>query len=287
MKRLIFLLIVLGNTITFAQNTQYYFTDDAGKFFTEETFARLGIDVYIQDQTTQTVDMFFTKQVDTLDSLKYNTSINDTLIVVKSPSNFAVDESFLIISSKNRFFTGNILSISNDTLVIDSPLDFAYLANDEILPMSKELNVDGSSERQYFNIRGSGGTIDLDIDIDITRIIFEITTTGDPEYPDFGDITNGLTKGVVLRKTGSTGTYNIFNLKQNSDIVLLSYETEFLSATLPVGTNGIVCRYTFSGQDKHGVAIRLSTDEALELIIQDDLSTLLSFRMIAQGHIVD
>lgn len=40
-------------------------------------------------------------------------------------------------------------------------------------------------------------------------------------------------------------------------------------------------------QDKHGVAIRLEADESLEIIVQDSLTSLTAFSVVAEGHVVD
>jgi hypothetical protein len=43
---------------------------------------------------------------------------------------------------------------------------------------------------------------------------------------------------------------------------------------------------TYAGQNKHGVTLRIGGGEAIECIIQDNLTGLLSFKIIACGHIV-
>lgn len=48
-------------------------------------------------------------------------------------------------------------------------------------------------------------------------------------------------------------------------------------------------RRSFGGQDKNGVVIRVDGDlgESLELLIQDDLTGLETFRIVVQGHVVE
>ena len=52
------------------------------------------------------------------------------------------------------------------------------------------------------------------------------------------------------------------------------------------GANGFIARLTFAGQDKMGVAIRLAINEDMEIIVQDDLSSLLKLTVVAEGSIV-
>jgi hypothetical protein len=53
------------------------------------------------------------------------------------------------------------------------------------------------------------------------------------------------------------------------------------------GTDGIIGSLTFAGQNKIGVATRLEQGQSLEVLIQDNLSSLPSFKMVAEGHEVD
>ena len=53
------------------------------------------------------------------------------------------------------------------------------------------------------------------------------------------------------------------------------------------GVDGFTARMTFAGQNKVGVAIRLPIGEDLEFIIQDDLTNIVTYEVVAEGHIVD
>ena len=96
----------------------------------------------------------------------------------------------------------------------------------------------------------------------------------------------GLTNGIVLRVVNGR-TWNIWDVHLNAEFANLAYDYQTFLATNPAqGVNGLAVRYTFAGQDKHGVAVRLEPGDSLQLVIQDDLSDLVSFRIIAEGHIV-
>ena len=141
--------------------------------------------------------------------------------------------------------------------------------------------VDGSTTRQSFFIRPEGT-----IEIDITRVIFQIICNDPPEFDDFGDITGGLQRGVVFRQVNG-GHVNLFNLKTNGEIANLMYDVEVYEQSKVQGVNGISGRLTYGGPSKHGVTLRIGNGTYLEVIIQDDLSSLATFKLIASGHVVE
>jgi hypothetical protein len=145
---------------------------------------------------------------------------------------------------------------------------------------TKELNVDGYSTRQTFTV-GSP----LDAELDITRFMIQMTTNDPPAFNEFGD-RGALKRGCQLRVVNGR-TFNLWNVKSNAEIANLMFDFQPYEQELPFNVNGLAGRMTYGGQSKHGVTIRIGGGEALELIIQDDLRDILSFRIIACGHIVE
>lgn len=243
-----------------------------------------GLPVNVQDQTTPPLDLYFIQQTGGLAFLANDTQIDNYSVDVTNITPFIVGDYVGIFEPGGRYYFAELLNISSNTLTFDTPLDFEFSTGDFIVPSSRELNVDGSTTPEYFSIRGAGaGT---NITVDITRIILKMTTDNVPDYSKFGDIAGGITNGLVLRKKDGD-TRNIFNVKTNADLANLAYDLDILQASNPAqGLNGLICRLTFAGQEKHGVAIRLEPEEELEFVIQDDLEDLVSFRVIGQGHIV-
>jgi hypothetical protein len=66
------------------------------------------------------------------------------------------------------------------------------------------------------------------------------------------------------------------------------YDTAYADKR-PSGSFGFKFRRTFGGQGKNGVVIRLTAihGDSLKLIIQDDLTGLDDFYIVAQGHRTD
>jgi hypothetical protein len=139
------------------------------------------------------------------------------------------------------------------------------------------MNVDGSVTPQVFGIRNPA-IADIPLSVDISRLMFAFLTATVPELSDFGDITNGLTKGIVVRKVD--GTYeNIVNFKSNFEMKNAMYDLEIQNAANNA-QNGLTGRFTF---ERLGQVVRIGQNEDLQIIIQDDLTSLTSFNVIAEG----
>lgn len=244
-----------------------------------------GIPVNIQDQTSPPLDLYFTKANGAPTALTNSVAIDDTDMTVDSVASIAIGDYvgvFSGTSAEGRFYFGEVLNVAGNVVSLDTPFDFAFDAGDPVISTSRELNVDGSVTSQTFNITVGGPS--GDVEVDITRIIISIVGTSQPDDGKFGSIA-ALTNGIVLRRTDGE-TRNIWNAKSNADFATLAYDVEYTTRSVPAGSYGTRCRYTLAGPDKHGVAVRLAVGDALELTVQDDLTALTQFRIIAAGHIV-
>lgn len=245
------------------------------------------VDTFWQDQTTAALQLPFLNAVGDSSSLSTDGVYNQRDITLTDATGFLATQIIVLISPTAGFMQATVLSKSVNTLTLDTRLNATFPASDsEILNYTDEMAVNGSSTNQIFKIRGTEGQVDVPITIDITRLLAIMETDTVPEITDFGDIATGLTVGCQLRVVNGVTT-NIHNVKSNEDIAVRCYDLDTLASFNPTGTNGIWFRMTFAGPAKHGVAIRLGVDESLEYIISDDLTSLLSFKMIAEGHVVD
>lgn len=245
-----------------------------------------GIPVNIQDQNSVPVDFFFTQIKGIPTSVAVETSIDDYTVTVTSASNCSVGDYVGIFnadnSTNNRAYFGTILSISGNNITLDTPIDFEFQVGDTFACFTRNLNVDGSTTRQIFSVQvGPGATQS----IDITRLMVSFTTDTTVDLSKFGDLTS-LNNGLVLRRKDGV-IHNIWNIKNNGELANLCFDYSPYSSTNPnQGQDGAKFRYTFAGQDKHGVAVRLEPGDELQLLIQDDLTGLQQFRVIAEGHYV-
>jgi len=228
------------------------------------------------------VELFFIKGTAVPTTLAAETAIGDVEITVVDGTNLQADGYLGIFSpDASRFFFSEIISESSNVVTVDTPLDFAFSVGDNVQPLSRELNIDGSTTPTEFKIQGAG--TGSNIAINITRFMFSMECDTAVDLNKFGDLT-ALTNGIVLRRSNGQ-TRNIFNVKRNSDLVELAYDVTFYDSSNPSqGVDGVSCRYTFNGEDKHGTALQLLPGDSLDLLVQDDLSGLLKFRILGQGY---
>jgi len=208
-------------------------------------------------------------------------ALNTYIINVASATGFTVGKYVTVYNAvANRVYFGNILAVNALAITLDTPLDFAFPSGSFVSVGSINMNVDGSVTKKIFGIRNPTGT-DIPLKFDITRLMFSCLSTGVIDLSKFGDIVGGLTKGIVVRKVD--GTYrNIFNAKTNAQLKNLMFDFDIQKAS-GNQQDGFTGRITFAGENKMGAVIRLEEQEDLQLIVQDNLSTLSSFIMIAQG----
>jgi hypothetical protein len=101
----------------------------------------------------------------------------------------------------------------------------------------------------------------------------------------FGDIVGGITNGITLRHVNGA-KFNIFNTKTNAELKGIAHDLDFHAALNPIqGQDGLVCRLTFGGQNKMGSIIRLGPGDDLQCLVNDNLSSINMFTIMAEGHI--
>lgn len=241
-------------------------------------------DVAIQDQTTPIVILPMAQEL-VATTLAATAVIDVAAIEVTDNTDFVVGLHLRIINAgADRFFAGTILAINGNIISLDNLIDFAYEATSEVTVSNVNLAVDGSTTPVFFTMRT--GAPSVPTAIDITRIIFTCTTSTAIDLSGFGDLP-ALVKGLMFRFVNGV-TQNIFNLKTNTNLANLCYDFVVHEATNPAqGVDGFLARLTFAGPAKMGVAIRVGQDDNLQAIVQDDLSDLLSFIIVVQGHTVE
>jgi hypothetical protein len=213
-------------------------------------------------------------------------ALDDYIINVTSAASFVVGQYLTIYSvAENRVFFSNILAINTLAITLDSPLDFEFPNGSFVSVGSTNMNIDGSVTPQIFGIRNPTGS-DIPAEVDITRLMFACLTSSTADLSMFGDIAGGLTRGLVVRQVN--GIYrNVFNAKTNGALKNIMHDFD-IQVTAGSQQDGFTGRLSFGGQNKMGAVIRLGADEDLQFIVQDDLTSLDSFTIIAEGsEVVD
>jgi len=239
------------------------------------------VPVNVQDQHSRALDLKFLKG-EGFTTLTADTVVGSSVISVTSTTGMAVDKTIGLVNPNGQFYFGEIISIDVLDVTLDTPLDQVFdNTTSNVVIAEHHMNVDGSGTPVTFQIAGVGGSTGLDIDI--TRIMGNMSNSSAMDDGTFGGL-DILTNGCVLRQNNGVMT-NIWNVKSNGDIGLLCFDAQYTTRA-PAGENGFRFRNTYAGQSKHGVTIRLEPGDTLELIVQDDLTDLTDFQMMAQGHIV-
>jgi hypothetical protein len=249
-----------------------------------------GVEVSVQDQTTRALDLYFTTTAGqgAPTTIATATAIDDTIIEV-ADSTFLQDGQYFGIFGGDpadpKFYFGTAIGAPVGNLVsVDSPVDTVFDSGSVVLPVSKNMAVDGSVTPVIFSIQagGSGSSVT----VDITRIMGTMETPSAVDLNRFGSGT-ALTNGLVLRQKNGI-VRNIWNVKRNSDFAVLTFDFAIFDGSNPVqGIDGLTFRNSFGGQSKHGVVIRLEPGDELQIIVQDDMTTRADiFLMMAQGHFV-
>jgi hypothetical protein len=241
-----------------------------------------GFPVNIQDQTSKALDLDFIRSLGQ-NTLAVDTVVNATTITVTDSTGFAANNIIGIFDNAGNFYFGTQLGApAGNVITVDTPLDRVFPSGSNVIRATKDMkSVAGTlASPVIYQI----GPIGQDIEVDIVRVCGYIQAASAMDLAKFGDLT-ALTNGIVLRKSNGTNA-NLWNAKTNGRLKLLTGVDLDITDRAPGGSEGLNFRLTYAGQSKHGVALRLLASETLELLVQDNLTTLQAFEMVAQGHIV-
>jgi hypothetical protein len=237
------------------------------------------------DRHTLTGDVHFSQVISgsVTSSLTVATAIDDYSIEVSSGHGITNTDQLVMFSPiTDRVYIGDVLSVSTNTIELDTPINAAFPADTTFVARTtKEMNVDGSTNRQIFSIAPP-----TDVTIHITRIMFQLITTDPIALDKFGDIDDGLVRGLVLRSSNGINV-NYWNVKTNGDLVGIMYDVTPYAGDKAFNVNGLGGRITYGGESKHGAVISLSLGDTLDAIVQDDMTTLLRFHMVATYHLIN
>jgi len=239
--------------------------------------------VTLQDQTTPPL-IVNASDITATTTLAVETVEEDRTVTVVSAAGMSVGDLLgLFDTIHNRYYAGYITAINSNVLSMDSPIDHVYIVGTIVGTGDTNLAVDGSVTPVIYTLRGADPGIALTVDV--TRIMFYCITSTATELTDFGDIAGGLTNGLLIRRTNGY-INNIANFKSNIQMKGIMYDWEALSASNPgQGLYGFSGRLTFGGQNKMGVVLRVGPGESVQLMVQDNLSTLVALYVIFEGHI--
>lgn len=244
------------------------------------------LDVHDADVHTVPVNELFHRYTGVETTLAAPAAAGTTVITVVDDTGFTDGLPFQLEDAAGAFievtFPTIISGVGTNTWQLDRPLDRAYATGDVVEEVATNLAVIGTI--------GAPVSFKLIPDPDqtwhIVRFLLAMvhTTAGDDSR--FGNIAGGLTNGCVLRGYNATaGMFRTFtNWKTNFDIKMDMFN---LPNTDKAGAGNYGTNGRGSIRDGTGASPHLDADagDYLELLIQDDLSTLVKFNLKGQGHI--
>ena len=237
-----------------------------------------------QQGITRAISLRMNKVVQSDLKLSTNTTYDSRTIDMASGHGLVANDHIIILEENGfpQFFFAKILSVSTNELTLDTLVSHEFTADGAtVTQYDPELNKGGSATVYKAELRNP-----FSHDIDVIRLIMHITDGSAMDDALFGGRA-ALTRGVAFRKNiGTTDSDYYWNVKSNGAIGELTFDKMY-DEKAPSGVYGFSARLTYAGETKHGVPIRLKTGQAIELLIQDDLTGLLSFFITAEGHFVE
>lgn len=237
------------------------------------------LNVTLSDTNFSIVNTFFKRQAGIPTTLAANSAVGATSLNLVSAAGVFVGHQLDIYDGEDEKVFPTVNSIAGNIVTLDKPLDNAYTAGDSVDDIIVNMNLVGTlAAPQSFKVKPLPGE-----EIDFTRILIEMTHGGAGDNGLFGDLTE-LSNGVVLRVyKGATNKFQSLTVwKTNSDIAVDMYDVSYTTRSGGGGSYGTNARGTFQ---KTGAVVRLNGDDGdyMEILIQDDLTGLASFRIKAQG----
>jgi len=257
-----------------------------------------GLAIFVQDQTTDMLDLLFLEEKAVGLALGLDTVIDSRTVTLSTghgltSANSAGHIMELAHIDEGRFYQGEILSITGDVVELSPPMsDVFAVATTSVGTGNPNMSqdaatnaaIDGSVTPVIFTIKPLPGQSG-----DITRIVMATTSSNESDLTTFGGAPK-LTIGVTLRIKRTDGTFkNLYTYRENFDLAMHGFDTGVYNPKGGNATYGFAVRISFNGQDKHGVTVRLdgSFDEELQIVISELMDNTasgnLTVKFLAEG----
>ena len=208
-------------------------------------------------------------------------SAGDTAIALTSAAGFAIGDKIRL--SETGVLQAVIYEITNlvtNTITLDMPIDKAFSTAASVIKVYDNLAQTAGTlaSPQIFNVAPEAGEQSHTV-----RFVIHMVYSTNTDDSRFGDIAGGLLNGVVLRSTVDGVISNFTNWKTNGDMAGDAFDLPYSDKA---GGGKYSLRGRFSVKIASGAVIKLDgdTEDKLEFLIQDDLTTLDSFNIKVQGH---
>jgi len=180
-------------------------------------------------------------------------------------------------TSEPVFFT--VISVATLAVTLDRQIDVAHAIGTTVAVAPIDMDVVGSAGTPVvFSIGPPSGEV-----WHITRFLIAMAHSSAGDLGLFGDIA-ALTNGVVVRTYLNSVYRTLTNWKTNADMSSDMYDVSFDTRSGGGGSYGTSGRWSI---DRTAAAIALdgTNGDKIQVVIQDDVSSLDFFRIKAQGHV--
>lgn len=198
---------------------------------------------------------------------------------------------YIATGKADNWFGCNVVGVVGDVLTLDRVVNIDWPASQTFVVINAEMAIDASVTRQVYTTYPP-----YDMEYDITGMHIAIVCQTEPDDSAFGDIADGIAKGMSLRwLNGETGEYvNMGVARTNGQMALFTGgDVQYADKA---GGGFYSVRVKAAWREVWGVTVRLrgrsdglytpqGRDE-FQMIVQDDLSDLLSMLILAVGHVV-
>lgn len=240
----------------------------------------MGVAVFLQDQTTEPLDLYFLQTKVTGLTLAAATVANSRNITLTGGHGLTTGNSAghmleIARTDKSYFYQGRVISVAGDVVTLDRQVGAVF-------PTALTLIGTGNSNLVKDSATGvaiNGSTTPVIFSLaplpvqsgDITQITMTSASTNESDLTTFGGAP-ALTLGVLLRYKRLDGSFkNLANFKTNFDLSIVSAG---INTYLPKAGNaarGFDARIRFAGQGNRGVALRLdgALGQELQLVVSE------------------
>ncbi len=167
----------------------------------------------------------------------------------------------------DRSIIGIVTNVATNVITIDRPIDHIFPSASTLgRIVSSDMRVNGSVTPVIFTMR-AGAT-----PVDIINIEINITDSDKGDDSTFGKTANGpLTNGLVLRIVDGYQK-TVFNFKNNGDFSQFGADFSYNEKGKQPNTYGYHAHINL--KEILGTVFRVSGDSILQLIVQDDLTSM-------------
>jgi hypothetical protein len=239
-----------------------------------------GVAVFLQDQTTEPLDLYFLQTKVSGLTLAAATVANSRNITLTGGHGLTTGNSAghmleIARTDKSYFYQGRVISVAGNVVTLDRQVGAVF-------PTALALIGTGNSNLVKDSATGvaiNGSTTPVIFTLsplpvqsgDITQITMTSVSDNESDLTTFGGAP-ALTLGILLRYKRPDGSFkNIANFKANFDLSVMAASTNVYLPKAGNAARGFEARIAFAGQGNHGVALRLdgALGQELQLVVSE------------------